>query len=166
MTPGIINLGKSPKGEGHDNWLCGIILQADFKLTNKVWVEAERYHFLDIISSQSTMHKIVKFDFDNSYIEYVDPRIIAIMKELKDEYNELLEKDPNSGELKQKYLNILYSNPAGFMLTARITTNYRQLKTIYSQRKNHRLPEWQILCEWMKYYLPISSLITGEEVVD
>ena len=51
---------------------------------------------------------------------------------------------------KKKYLEILYSNPAGFELTARLTTNYRCLKNIYIQRHDHRLPEWKEFCEWMK----------------
>lgn len=168
LTSGIANLAKSPKGEGHDNWLLGVILQADFKFTNKVWVEMERYHFLDIVSSQSTMHKIAKFDIDSSYIKYVDPKIVEIMKKKIESYNKLMalkDYDPTtSADLAEKYLEILYSNPAGFTLTARVTTNYRQLKTIYSQRKNHRLPEWQSLCTWMKTNLPNSDLITGQEV--
>ena len=42
----------------------------------------------------------------------------------------------NSFEVsKEAYLEILYSNPCGFKLTAAMTTNYRQLKTIYYQRK-------------------------------
>jgi hypothetical protein len=48
---------------------------------------------------------------------------------------------------KFKYLEILYSNPAGFELTARLTTNYRCLLNIYIQRRNHRLPEWREFCE-------------------
>mgnify|MGYP002519675587 CR=1 FL=1 len=59
----------------------------------------------------------------------------------------------------EKYLEILYSNPAGFKLTARMTTNYRQLKTIYAQRKNHRLPEWRAFCEWIET-LPNADFIT------
>ena len=54
----------------------------------------------------------------------------------------------------------LYSNPCGFILTARITTNYLQLKTIYAQRKNHTLPEWRLFCKWIEQ-LPYSNLITG-----
>jgi hypothetical protein len=49
---------------------------------------------------------------------------------------------------KTKYLEILYSNPCGMYLTARMTTNYQQLKTIYQQRRHHRLPEWQEFCDW------------------
>ena len=52
--------------------------------------------------------------------------------------------------MAEKYLEILYSNPAGFEITARMTTNYRCLKNIYNQRKDHRLPEWREFCEWIK----------------
>ena len=120
----------------------------DLTFTNKAWVEMERYHFAQIVSSQSTMHKIAKFDLDKSYIEYVDPKIIKIMKNKIKNYNDLIEIENMDREtLARKYLEILYSNPAGFKLTARVTTNYRQLKTIYQQRKNHRLPEWQDFCD-------------------
>ena len=88
------------------------------------------------------MHRITKFDLDKAYIDYVDPRIIQIMKEKVADYN----REPTS----EKYLEILYSNPCGFKLTARMTTNYRQLKTIYNQRKNHRLPEWVEFCKWIE----------------
>lgn len=57
-----------------------------------MWVEAERYRFLEFISSQSTMHRITKFDLDKSYNEYVDPRIIDIMKEKIALYNSLIDK--------------------------------------------------------------------------
>ena len=56
LTPGIEALALSRKGEGHDQWLTGCIVQFDLTLSNKAWVEAERYHFFDFVSSQSTMH--------------------------------------------------------------------------------------------------------------
>lgn len=40
--------------------------------------------------------------------------------------------------------------PSGLLLTARITTNYLQLKSIYAQRKTHRLPEWKQFCMWVE----------------
>ena len=156
LTKGIEKLATSPQGEGHDQWLTGVIVQFDLTFTVKAWTEAERYHFFDFVSSQSTMHRITKFDLDAAYIDYVDPRIIAIMKEKVAEYNAADEE-----EKKEKYLEILYSNPCGFKLTAGMTTNYRQLKTIYYQRRNHRLPEWRSFCEWIET-LPQSKLITGE----
>lgn len=169
LTDGIKKLAQAERGSGHDNWLKGVIVQFDLTFTNKAWPEAERYHWLEFVSSQSTMHRIARFNLDNAYIEYVDKRIIDIMKEKVKEYNELCEAwIPESCEeiteyeerKREKYLEILYNNPAGFKLTAGMTTNYLQLKTIYAQRKNHRLPEWRIFCEWIKT-LPMCELITG-----
>ena len=146
-------LGQSDIGAGHDQFLTGIIVQFDLTFTIKAWTEAERYHFFDFISSQSTMHRISKFILDAQYIEYVDPRIIEIMNELKDRYNET--KD------KEDYLKLLYSNPCGFKLTAAMTTNYRQLKTIYYQRKNHRLPEWTEFCKQIEQLPYFKELVLG-----
>ena len=156
-TQTIERLAQSGKGEGHDNFLCGIVTQFDLTFTVKAWTEAERYHFFDIVSSQSTMHRITKFDLDKAYIGYVDKRIIEIMKEKVADYN----ATDGAGLKKEKYLEILYSNPCGMKLTARITTNYRQLKTIYSQRRTHRLPEWQAFCDWIEQ-LPYADLIVGD----
>lgn len=150
-TETTYRLAQCDPGSGHDQFLTGIVVQFNLTLTNKAWVEAERYHFLDFVSSQSTMHRIAQFDLDQAYIDYVDPRVVEVMKELVAEYN----SDPTP----EKYLRVLYSNPAGFRLTARMTTNYRQLKTIYRQRRNHRLPEWRAFCEWIET-LPYSEWIT------
>ena len=156
LTNGIKALAQSGTGEGHDQWLTGVVVQFDLTFSNKGWVEAERYHFLDFVSSQSTMHRIAKFNLDEVYdMEYVDSRIVEIMKEKVQEYNAM-----EDGELKKhKYLEVLYNNPAGFKITAGMTTNYRQLKTIYKQRRNHRLPEWREFCKWIET-LPHSELIT------
>lgn len=154
ITPTVKKLASCEKGTGHDNFLNGIIVQFDLTLTNKCWVEAERYHFLEFVSSQSTMHKIVDFDLDKSYIEYVDPRMIEIMKEKVKEYK--------ANPSPEKYLEILYSNPCGFKLAARMSTTYRQLKTIYPQRYNHRIPEWRIICKWIETLPHAKELITGE----
>lgn len=150
-TDTTYRLAQCDPGSGHDQFLTGIVVQFNLTLTNKAWVEAERYHFLDFVSSQSTMHRIAQFDLDQAYISYVDPRMVEVMKALVAEYN----SDPTP----EKYLRVLYSNPAGFRLTARMTTNYRQLKTIYRQRRNHRLPEWRAFCEWIET-LPYSEWIT------
>ena len=154
VTKGVLALAKCEKGTGHDNWLNGVLVQFDLTYTVKAWTEAERYHFLDFVSSQSTMHRITKFNLDEAYIEYTDKRIIEVMKELVADYN----AEPTA----EKYLRILYSNPCGMKLTARMTTNYRQLKTIYKQRKNHRLPEWRDFCRWIES-LPHAELIVGGE---
>ena len=148
ITDTARKLASVPTGTGHDNFLKGIIVQFDLTMTPKMSVECERYHFIDFVSSQSTMHRITKFNLDEAYIEYTDKRVIEIMKEKVVEYNAL--EDKGTEEAKKKYLEILYTNPCGMYLTARMTTNYQQLKTIYQQRRTHRLPEWQTFCDWVE----------------
>lgn len=146
------NLVEATKtGNGaHSQFLTGIRVSFDLTCSNKMWVEAERYRFLEFVSSQSTMHRITKFDLDECYNEYVDPRMIAIMKEKVADYNGLVDMGGDPELIKRRYLEILYSNPAGFTLTARMTTNYRCLRNIYIQRKDHRLPEWRAFCKWIE----------------
>lgn len=173
-----LNLTKASYGNGaHAQWLTGVRVAFDLTFTNKAWVEAERYRFLEFVSSQSTMHKITKFNLDNQYNEYVDPRVIAIMKEKVAEYNSIGNLDMLDVKLhsemleqkKRKYLEILYTNPAGFELTARMTTNYRCLLNIYIQRHDHRLPEWREFCAQMLEELPyfkelVEAYYSGKEI--
>lgn len=150
-----IKLAQTPKGSAHDQFLTGITVQFDLTCTNKMWVEMERYRFVFFVSSQSTMHRMSKFDLDKCYNKYVDPRIIEIMRELQERYNET--------KNIEDFYRLVYSNPAGFELTARLTTNYRALKTIYSQRKTHRLKEWQEFCEWIETLPMAEELIVGRD---
>lgn len=147
-------LAECAPGTGHDNFLQGIRVAFDMDITVKALVEAERYHFFDIVSSTSTMHRITKFDLDKCYCKYVDNGIRVVMKRLVNEYN--------AHPTEEGLLKILYSNPCGFTYTIRFTTNYRQLKTIYIQRKNHRLPEWREFCKWIES-LPDAELIIGRD---
>ena len=68
ITRTVIRLAQSKKGEGHDQFLTGIVVQFNLTFSIKAWTEAERYHFFDFISSQSTMHRITKFDYSNRKI--------------------------------------------------------------------------------------------------
>lgn len=152
ITDRVRSLATSEKGSGHDQFLTGIIVQFDLSFSIKAWTEAQRYHFLDFVSSQSTMHRITRLDPASQCNAYVDADVINVLQRLIVAYNE----DPTP----ENYLRVLYNVPVGFRLTARMTTNYRQLKTIYSQRKNHRLSEWRRFCQWIEN-LPHSEFITG-----
>jgi hypothetical protein len=142
ITPRVIKLGQAEPGSGHDQFLTGIVVQFDLTFSIKAWVEAERYHFLDFVSSQSTMHRITTLDTDKQCNQYVTPEVIDTLKRLINDYHE--------NSTPENYLRVLYNVPTGFELTARMTTNYRQLKTIYYQRRKHRLPEWRRFCDWIE----------------
>ena len=155
-------LTKASNGNGaHGQFMTGIRVNFDLTFSLKAWVEAERYRFLEFVTSQSTMHRITKFDIKKQCNEYVDDRIIKIVEEKVEIYNNILQTmkelphhdhyDEEMEELKElakeAYLKVLYNVPSGFQLTARMTTNYRCLLNIYVQRHDHRLPEWREFCE-------------------
>lgn len=155
------NLTKASNGNGaHGQFMTGIRVNFDLTFSLKAWIEAERYRFLEFVTSQSTMHRITKFDIKKQCNEYVDDRIIDIVKEKVDQYNNILLAIKTEEYLehgytleqmqemaKDAYLRVLYNVPSGFQLTARMTTNYRCLLNIYVQRHDHRLPEWRKFCE-------------------
>lgn len=163
-------LVKASYGNGsHAQWLTGVRVNFDVTFSNKAWVEAERYRFLEFVTSQSTMHRITKFKLKEQCNEYVDSRIIDIVQEKIDEYNRLSSLPKEDGKaglervflLRNLYLEILYNIPAGFRLTARLTTNYRCLLNIYIQRYNHKLPEWREFCEELLELPFFDELVTA-----
>lgn len=52
--------------------------------------------------------------------------------------------------------------PNGFIITARMTTNYRELKNIYNQRNTHRLQEWRDFCKQLRELPYFDQLALGE----
>lgn len=149
-------LAQSGKGEGHDQFLTGITVSFDLQCSNKMWVEMERYRFVSFVSSQSTMHRITRFNIREQCNGYVDDVIIKRLEELQEEAI----ADPANEE---KRLKLLYNIPSGFELTARLTTNYRALKTVYAQRHNHRLPEWRAFCKFIELLPEAKNLIVPKK---
>lgn len=153
-------LGSTTSGEGHDNFLKGITVQLDVAAPLYWWKEAQRYHWFDFISSQSTMHCLLKFDVSSQCVDDTDPKILERMKELVDEYNQIPDDEEHKDEKKAKWRVLVASLPCGFCLCATMTTNYQQLKTMYRQRCNHKLKEWHVFCDWI-LSLPHFKELTG-----
>ena len=154
MTDKIKSLANCKAGTGHDNFLNGIIVQFDLTFSIKAWVEAERYHFFDFVSSQSTMHCISKMDIRPMCNKYVSDVVIEEVERLKEVYL--------NDKTDENYLRLLYNIPTGFELTARMTTNYRQLKIMRLQRKFHRLPDWHVFCDFIEKLPYAKELICNE----
>jgi hypothetical protein len=152
-------LGRTPTGQGHDNYLQGIIVQFDMYAPLYMWKQIQRYHFMDFVSSQSTMHTLTKFKISERCVSDTDPIILNRYQTLLDEY--VLIED-NTSQKTEAWRTLVASLPSGFVLGASMTTNYRQLKTIYQQRKNHRLIEWQQFCAWCDT-LPMFKELTEVE---
>ena len=147
-------LGTTGTGEGHDNFLNGIIVQFDLYAPLYMWKQIQRYHFLDFISSQSTRHRRLKFDVATQCVSDTDPVIVRRYQDLVADYNAA----PDAA----KWRTLVASLPCGFVLGATMTTNYRQLKTIYLQRRNHKLKEWHDFCAWCETLPLFTTICLGE----
>ena len=129
-------LFKAKPGSGHDCASKGIIVQFDLKAPEYFWRQLDRYHFIDYVSSQSKMHKLTKFEIRSMCNDQVDKVVIENLERL------IAEEAP--------IRKIVSNTPAGFMLTARMTTNMLQLKSMLVQRRLHKLDEWQEFCNWIE----------------
>lgn len=143
-------LASAPANSGHCNYLKGVIVAANISGTIKWWEQFQRYHFATIISSMSTMHRITKMDLDCCFSEHV-------LKTTRDHCKWLVDMH----QREQIDFDTLIDNmPLGIVLTARVQTNYLQLRTIWNQRKNHKYHEWKPFCDWVKTLPRAKELIT------
>lgn len=191
------HLGNAIPGSGHDCYLKGITLQFDLQVSEYIWRQLDRYHFIDYVSSQSKMHRILKMDIDKACNKYVSDEAIYYLNGLIDAYNnfdvyieylkgnqsrdwrygfeedyEICLENPMTIQLrggeyapfnKETLFKIIIANtPSGIMLTARMTTNYLQLKSIINQRNNHKMEEWRLLCDYFKTLPLVNEIVIKE----
>jgi hypothetical protein len=148
-------LGRVPTGTGHDNFLKGIIVQFDVRYPNYWTPQFQRYSFHDIVSSNSKMHRLTKMDIKECCNKYVDDIVIENLQKWVDIFNSFengVTEMSIEGTTYSKYevfMKVLSNAPLGFEQTMRVTSNYLQLKTIYLQRRHHKLKEdWGNFCTW------------------
>ena len=150
----VKHLGNAVPGSGHDCFAKGVTVQFDLQVPEYIWRQLDRYHFIDYVSSQSKMHRILKMDIDKTCNKYVLESTKTNLKSLIDLYN----KETVDLAKKELFNHIIANTPCGLMLTARMTTNYLQLKSIVNQRSNHKMQEWILLFDYFKT-LPIFYMV-------
>ena len=138
-----ISLSKSPSNSGHPNFLTGIRVAFDIVYPNYFSPELQRYHWIDIVTSSSKMHRLGEIVKAESFNKYVEPDIISKIQNLADKFRE----EPTY----ENRIRLLSNCPQGIELFMRINTNYMQLRNIYHQRKDHRLTEdWGAFCDMIR----------------
>ena len=166
----LVRASMSGQVKSHDNFLTGCLVSFDIRYPQYFSMELQRYHFLQIVSSSSKMHTILKMDFNKCCNEYVSNETKRQMETLVAQYNAIVEAKPTYSTPEECEMNrydawmrIVSNCPMGLELFMRVTTNYKQLQTIYFQRRHHKLKEWHTFCEWIET-LPYSDFITGKNI--
>ena len=154
-----IKLANTPIGSGHQTFLSGVRVSFDIIYPNYISPELQRYHWLDIVTSSSKMHRLMEMDLDMCCTKYVTQSTIDEMrahihryKSIKAEEDlkcavfvlrdgSVLRTEDKDEALYYAFMMCISNCPQGIELFMRCSTNYLQLKTIYHQRKHHKLTE-------------------------
>ena len=172
---------NAPNVKCHDNFLTGIRVSFDLKYTQYITKQFQRYHWFDYVSSNSMMHRLVKMDADKICNKYVSQECVDKLNEDINRYNDIAAQDNFNGAtfilrdgtelttqrkgeaLYWAYMKCISDCPMGTELFVRVSTNYKQLQTMYWQRKDHKLKEdWGAFVEWVESLPYARELIIGE----
>lgn len=149
----LANLGG---GSGHSNFRKGIRVSFDIVYPNYISPQLQRYGFLDIVCSNSKIHRLIMMDMNTCFNKYVCDDARRLTKRMIDEYSE----NPSY----ENFMRVLSNCPQGIELFMRCSTNYEQLATIYRQRKHHKLKEdWGAFCTWIESLPYAKELIICEQ---
>ena len=152
----LVQASKNSDVKCHDNFLTGIRVSFDVTYPQYWTPEFQRYHFADIVTSSSKMHRLCKMDMKKVCNKYVDERVIAVEQEKIDKYN--------ADQTYENFMEMVSNCPLGLELFMRVSTNYKQLQTIYHQRKYHRLKEdWGAFIEFIESLPYAKEFIIGEQ---
>ena len=150
-------------GGEHRKFLRQIYVGFDVVLPRYLWSEFDTYGFQPK-NACSTMHKLFIKDrciredqfIYHPYDEEALQDTIRQLNVLRALYFNPATEDKN--EILRRAKALL---PEGFLQRRTVATNYEQLRNIYHQRKNHRLPCWtQVICPFIESLPYSKELIT------
>lgn len=178
----VVASAKDKHVKCHDNALTGIVVNFDLVYPQYITPELQRYHWVQIVTSSSKMHKMLFRKADEACNEYTSQGSVDILQADIDRYNRILDDDNFKEEkfvlrggkeiidtnkddaLYHARIIAMSDCPMGYELFMRVSTNYKQLQTIYWQRKDHRLKEdWSAFCQFIKELPYSKELILGED---
>lgn len=177
----MLNLAKG--GPVHAKYRRMITVWLDITAPLYWWKEFDTYKVGTVANSCSTMHKIhdKEFTLEDFSCEHLG---VFIPAELNDGY-EVFQNLPiehfketikvlnvqrnfynreTNPELKKKYWwQMIQLLPSSYNQRRTICLNYEVLHHIYHDRRNHKLDEWHVVCDWIES-LPYSEIITQKVV--
>lgn len=180
--PDIYKIGPNDKGlmtrlaKGgpvHAKYRRMITVYVDITAPLYWWKEFDTYKVGTVANSCSTMHKIhaKEFTMDDFSTDHLFEGskdqlefLIGILNLHRDNYIDFDNVDTHPCYVTKKdyWWQMIQLLPSSYNQKRTIMLNYEVLNNMYHSRKNHKLDEWHVFCDWIKS-LPYSELITGEE---
>lgn len=166
-------------GPDHGKFLRMIGVSCDITGPLYWWKEMDTYKVGTVADSCSTMHRIAakEFELSDFSTEHLTDHCLMALSCIVDLLNnqrglylawdsippEMHDSfDPNIHCKKDVWWQMIQLLPSSYNQKRTWTANYAVLRNIYRARKDHKLDEWHMFCDWIKL-LPYSELITGED---
>ena len=159
-------------GTDHRKFMRMITVYVDVTAPLYWWKEFDTYKVGTVANSCSTMHKIHAKEFtledfscehlfDTPESEFNDS--MDVLKEVIDILNLYRDHFVKNPHRKDYWWQLIQLLPSSYNQRRTVMLNYEVLANIYKSRRNHKLDEWHVFCEWIEN-LPYSELIIGEKV--
>lgn len=159
-------------GTDHRKFMRMITVYVDITAPLYWWKEFDTYKVGTVANSCSTMHKIHAKEFtledfscehlfDTPESEFNDS--MDVLKEVIDILNLYRDHFVKNPHRKDYWWQLIQLLPSSYNQRRTVMLNYEVLANIYKSRRNHKLDEWHVFCEWIEN-LPYSEFITGGEV--
>ena len=132
-----VALNLSPKDMGHNKFLESIVVWIDIDAPRFWWSEFDTYRVGITKQSDSTMHTLKRQPLTQNNFEH--PVYDLYLNYL----NKMIEANLDIDMIKSAL-------PDGFIQGRTVCTNYKVLRNIILQRRNHKLPQWHCFCDAMK----------------
>lgn len=152
-------------GPEHRKFLRQIMVAVDITAPLYWWKEFDTYKVGTVANSCSTMHTIHKKEFElgDFSCEHLYSDELEFLKEIIDRLNGLRELYLESKN-KDDWWQLIQLLPTSYNQKRTVTMNYENLRSIYFQRRNHKLDEWREgFVEWVKSLPYANELIIFEE---
>lgn len=148
-------------GSDHRKFLRQIFVSVDITAPLYWWKEFDTYKVGTVANSTSTMHKIHSqpFSMDQFSCDKMTPETYAFMESIIDKLEEIRLKYLENKDKKDWY-DLIQLLPSSYHQMRTVTLNYEILINIYNARKEHKLEEWHVFCDWIKSLPYADKLIT------
>ena len=148
-------------GSDHRKFLRQIFVSVDITAPLYWWKEFDTYKVGTVANSTSTMHKIHSqpFSMDQFSCDKMTPETYAFMESIIDKLGEIRLKYLENKDKKDWY-DLIQLLPSSYHQMRTVTLNYEILINIYNARKEHKLEEWHVFCDWIKSLPYADKLIT------
>lgn len=150
-------------GDEHAKFMRMINVTVDITAPLYWWKEFDTYKVGTVANSCSTMHTIHKKEIgwdDFSFECVTNHTDRMVLDELLGTINAYRKEFVETHD-KKSWLAMIQLLPSSYNQRRTVQLNYAVLRSIYRQRKGHKLTEWNEFCEWIET-LPYSNLITGK----